>query len=64
MKNLREQNPFVLALAIIGVCALLYGAWSIYHRHAVEEEQRAILSAPAQGAFGRLNQPSKKPPPQ
>ncbi len=64
MKKLNEQNPIVLAFAIIGLCAILYGAWSVHHQHVVEEEQRAIMSAPAQGAFGGLNEPSKKPPPQ
>lgn len=64
MKKLKEQNPIILAFAIIGVCAILYGAWSMYHQHVIEQEQRATMSAPAQGPLGGLNQPSSKPPPQ
>ena len=65
MKSLKEQNPIVLALAIVGICALLYGAWTVYHQHVVEEQERAIMSGPPQvpGAAQMLK-PSTKPPPQ
>ncbi len=64
MKNLREQNPIVLALAMIGVCALLYGGWTIYHKHVIEEEQQQIISAPPSAGVSGLFKPSTKPPPQ
>jgi hypothetical protein len=65
MKTLKEQNPIVLALAIIGVCALLYGGWTIYHQHVVEEEQRAIISGPPQIPGVAQSLKSKpQPPPQ
>jgi hypothetical protein len=65
MKSLKDQNLIVLALAIVGGCALLYGALTIYHRHVVQEQERAIMSAPPQipGASQMLK-PSTKPPPQ
>jgi hypothetical protein len=65
MKRLKDQNPMVLAFAIIGGCALLYGAWTVYHQHVVQEQERAIMSAPPQvpGAEQMLK-PSTKPPPQ
>jgi uncharacterized membrane protein YpjA len=64
MRNLKEQNPIVLAFAIIGVCALFYGVWTIYHQHVVEEEQQAIILAPPSTPLSGLFKPSKKPPPQ
>ncbi|MBF6570768.1 MAG: hypothetical protein IVW54_18025 [Candidatus Binataceae bacterium] len=65
MKNLKEQNPIVLMLAIVGIFALLYSAWSVYHQHIVEKQERAIMSGPPQvpGAAQMLK-PSTKPPPQ
>jgi hypothetical protein len=64
VKNLKEQNPIVLALALIGVCALLYGGWTFYHQHIIDEEQRAIISAPPSAPLSGLFKPSQKPPPQ
>jgi uncharacterized membrane protein YpjA len=65
MKNLKEQNPIVLAFAIVGVCALLYGAWTVYHQHLIEQEQRAIISEPPQIPGVAQSLKSKpKPPPQ
>jgi hypothetical protein len=65
MKNLKEQNPIVLAFAVIGVCALFYGAWIFYHQHVVEEEQQAIITGPAQIPGVAQSLKSKpEPPPQ
>jgi predicted negative regulator of RcsB-dependent stress response len=64
MKNFKEQNPIVLALAIIGVCALVYGGWTVYQQHVIEQEQRAIISAPPSTPLSGLFKPSEKPPPQ
>jgi predicted negative regulator of RcsB-dependent stress response len=64
MKNLRKQNPIVLALAIIGIGAVAYGGWTIYQHHVVEEEQQAIISAPPSTPLSGLFKPSEKPPPQ
>ncbi|MGO9060893.1 MAG: hypothetical protein ACLQU2_26455 [Candidatus Binataceae bacterium] len=65
MKSVKEQSPIILALALVGVCALLYGAWTIYREHVVQEQERATMSVPPQvpGAAQMLK-PSTKPPPQ
>ncbi len=41
------KNPLVLAFAIIGVCAVLYGAWHLYEQHETREPSRAMFAAPA-----------------
>jgi hypothetical protein len=64
MKKLKEQNPLVLAFAIIGGCALIYGGWLLYQRHASQELENAIRYGPPQGPATGFYQPSKKPPPQ
>ena len=64
MKNLKEQNPLVLAFAIIGVCALIYGGWTIYEHHVETEQAQQFFGAPATGPMSGLYQPSTKPPPQ
>jgi hypothetical protein len=32
------KNALIYALAINGVCALLYGGWTIYQHYAAQEE--------------------------
>jgi uncharacterized membrane protein YpjA len=64
MKNLKKPNPIILALAIVGLGALLYGAWTMYHQHVVAEQERAIIAAPPSTPLSGLFKPSKKPPPQ
>ena len=39
MKNALDSYAF----AIIGVCAVLYGGWTIYQQHVAQEEARAML---------------------
>lgn len=41
------KNPLVLAFAVIGVCAVLYGAWHLYEQHKPREQSRAMFAAPA-----------------
>ncbi len=64
MKNLKEQNPIVLAFAIIGAGALIYGGWFLYQRHTAQELENAIRYGSPQGPTSGFYQPSKKPPPQ
>jgi hypothetical protein len=64
MKNLKPQNPIIIALAIIGLCAVLYVSWTIYQQHIAEEQENAIRYGPPPAGVGELNKPSKQPPPQ
>jgi hypothetical protein len=64
MKTLKEQNPIILAFAIIGICALVYGGWMIYQRHVAEETEQAIIMGTPSTGFSGLNKPSTQPPPQ
>jgi hypothetical protein len=63
VNKITQQNPFVLVLAIIGACAIVYLLWLAYQRH-VDEQQRALLLGPPTGGAAQLYQPSTKPPPQ
>lgn len=48
MGNTRKTtNPIVVLLTIIGICAVLYGAWHFYQSHAVESAARDRFAAPA-----------------
>ncbi len=64
MKALKEKTPIILALAIIGICAVLYGGWTIYQQHVAQEQEQAIRYGPPPPGIGGLNEPSKQPPPQ
>jgi predicted negative regulator of RcsB-dependent stress response len=64
MKNLKEQNPIVLAFAIIGIGALLYGGWTLYQQHLIQQQDSAFRYGPPIPGVAGLNQPSKQPPPQ
>ncbi len=64
MKTLKEKQPIVLALAIIGVCALVYGVWTIYYQHMAEQKAQAIIMGTPSPGFRGLNEPSTQPPPQ
>ncbi|MGO9605794.1 MAG: hypothetical protein ACLQAT_20810 [Candidatus Binataceae bacterium] len=46
MKKPNQQNPLVLALAIVGVGALVYAGWHLYQRKVAEQEIRALFAAP------------------
>jgi hypothetical protein len=43
----RNTNPVLVVFAIIGICALLYGAWQFYARREAEERSRTMFAAPA-----------------
>ncbi|MGO9454328.1 MAG: hypothetical protein ACLQDV_25265 [Candidatus Binataceae bacterium] len=61
MKRLDQQNPLVLALAIVGVGALLYAGWSFYEQRATDEKARALLAAPTSpGIPDIIHQPGAK----
>jgi hypothetical protein len=64
VKRLRDQNPIILALAIIGVGAILYFLWQGYQQHLADQQARQFLGTAPSGAASQLYQPSKKPPPQ
>jgi len=60
----KEQNPLILAFAIVGICAVLYGGWTLYQQRT-EMEQRAILLGPPQiPEVAQSLKSGGKPPPQ
>jgi hypothetical protein len=64
MRSLKEQNPILILLAIIGICAILYGGWTFYRQRLSEQQENAIrYGSPPAGVSG-LNKPSTQPPPQ
>lgn len=64
MNRIRQQNPLILAFAIIGVCAILYFLFQAYQRYAANEQARQFFNAPPSGGAAQLYKPSEKPPPQ
>ena len=43
----QTKNLFLLVFAIIGVCAVVYGAWLFYRRAVTQEQSRAAFTGPA-----------------
>jgi hypothetical protein len=61
----KGRNPIVLILAIIGVCAVVYGIWHLYQGKAAEDQARSTLSAPAPSGYpDLLHATPGAPPPQ
>ncbi len=42
-------NPFIMFLAGVGLCALIYGGWRYYQEQRAAAEAQAIRSAPYPG---------------
>ncbi len=65
MKSLKEQNPIVLALAIVGVCALLYAGWVTYQRHIAQQQTQTFFGAQSQiPGVAKALKATPQPPPQ
>jgi hypothetical protein len=64
MKKIRQQNPLILALAIIGLCAIFYFLFQAYQQYRANQRARQFFNAPPSGGAAQLYKPSKKPPPQ
>ena len=61
----RRTNPVVMLLGAIGLCAILYGLWYLYHAKAVEQAHRRAFSQSApSGVPNFLNATPGAPPPQ
>jgi hypothetical protein len=58
------KNALIYALAIIGVCALLYGGWTIYQHYAAQEEAGEFFSAPSPLGLPDPLHAKPHPPPQ
>ncbi len=60
----RNKSRALVVLAIIGVFALLYGAWQFYARQEAEEHSRAMFAAPAPSGLPDIfhNAPPPKQP--
>ena len=35
-----SRNPLLIAFAVIGICAILYGAWHMYQQHTADSDAR------------------------
>jgi hypothetical protein len=65
MRNIKGQNPLVLAFAIIGVGALIYAGLTLYQRQVAEDQRREFFSRPpAPGMPDILHATPGPPPPQ
>jgi hypothetical protein len=65
MRKLKEQNPLVLTLAIIGVCAALYAGGLIYQRHVAEQQAQVFFGSPSQiPGVAQALKSKPQPPPQ
>jgi hypothetical protein len=63
MKSTKKR--LVLVLAIVGLCALLYGGWRIFEGQVAENEKRNFFAAPASSASGAPDAfHNAAPPPQ
>jgi hypothetical protein len=62
MRQVRKSNPLILALAIIGICALVYVGWTFYQRQVAEEQRRAFFSATPAPGMPDLSKPESPPP--
>ena len=59
------KKRLILVLGIIGVCVVLYGAWSIYQGQVAEDQRRNFFAAPAASASGAPDAfHNAAPPPQ
>jgi P-type conjugative transfer protein TrbJ len=65
--NLREtkmrntNNRLILAFAVIGVAAVIYGGWYLYEQHTVDEQAKSAFTAPS--ASGVPDMYHNAPPP-
>jgi hypothetical protein len=59
----QSRNPILIILALIGVCAVIYGAWHLFAREASRERARAEFSAPASSGVPDVIHASPGPPP-
>ena len=58
------KNALVTALAIIGVCAVIYLFWQGYQHHVEQERERAIITGtPAVPGMPDFRKPTTAPPP-
>ncbi len=63
MKSTKKR--LVLVMAIVGLCAVLYGGWRIFEGQVAENEKRNFFAAPASSASGAPDAfHNAAPPPQ
>jgi hypothetical protein len=60
MKDVR--NPLIIVLAIVGVCALIYGGWHIYQQHAADRQSKDAFSAPPASGIPDMYHNAPPPP--
>ncbi len=60
-----SKNPVLVVLALVGLCAILYGVWNLYQRQVSREKHHQKFSAPVPpGLPNFLNATPGAPPPQ
>jgi len=58
------KRPVIVLFALIGVCAVLYGAWRVYEQKVSEEQAHAIMAAPPSSGIPDILHKDAPPPPQ
>mgnify|MGYP007135454177 CR=1 FL=1 len=57
------KDRIVVLFAIVGLCAVVYGAWHMYERESTRERARALFAAPASSGVPDVIHASPGPPP-
>lgn len=58
------RKPLILLFALIGVCAVLYGAWHLYEQKLSQEQAHVIMAAPPSSGIPDILHKDAPPPPQ
>jgi hypothetical protein len=59
------KNRLIVALAIIGVCAVAYGGWHVYQQKVAEKQAQQFFGAPPTSpGMSELYHGHAPPPPQ
>jgi hypothetical protein len=62
VKHARKHNPLIIALAIIGLFAVIYVGWTFYQKETAEEQRHAFFSSTPAPGMPDLSKPEPPPP--
>jgi len=63
VENRKRTNPLILFFAVVGVCAVIYGIWTILNQKLSEQRARTLFAAPASSGIPNvLHAPPSAPP--